>query len=139
MAPSFELFDHTADVGIRVRAASMPELIPPAGEGLYAAIGELLPAGEGRDERWEFAGDDAAVLLRDYLTRLLVLFEREQRVVVETRVEAFTAKALRVWATSRAVDPEESEFYREVKAITYHGLRISPVAGGFEAEVIVDI
>ena len=43
MEPSFELFDHTADIGIRARAATLPELATVAGQGLYAVIGDLVP------------------------------------------------------------------------------------------------
>ena len=53
----FELFDHTADVGIRVWAATMPELVRPAGAGLYTAIGELAPGDAADSGSWECASE----------------------------------------------------------------------------------
>ena len=53
MDSSFELFDHTADVGIRVWADTLPGLLAPAGEGLYAIIGELAVEGEARARAFE--------------------------------------------------------------------------------------
>ena len=45
MTPGYELFDHTADIGVRVWAPSLAKLIPPASEGLYAVLGELTTFG----------------------------------------------------------------------------------------------
>lgn len=139
MEASYELFDHTADVGIRARAATMEGLLRPAAEGLYAVIGELAVCGEPKPVSWEFTGEEAAVALRDYLAELLVLFERGRRVAIEHEVEEFSAGRLAVTTQTRAVDEERSAYHREVKAITYHKLEIVAVEGGFEATIIVDI
>ena len=52
----------------------MPELVRPAGAGLYAAIGELAPGEAANSVLWEWTGDDAAVSLRDYLAELLTRY-----------------------------------------------------------------
>jgi SHS2 domain-containing protein len=137
--PSYEFFDHTADMGIRVRAGTLEQLLFPAAQGLYAAIGEIATMGDVSALPIEFDGDDAAVLLRDFLTELLILFEREARKAVAIDVTEFDGKTLRVMAATAAVDPQRSVFHREVKAITYHELSIRAIAGGFEATLIVDI
>jgi len=137
--PSYEFFDHTADMGIRVRAATMAELLMPAAEGLYAAIGELVAVGNESSVQFEFQGDDPSVLLRDFLTELLILFERDKRRVVAVADAAFTESRLTVTAKSAPIDAERSVFHREVKAITYHELNIRPIPGGYEATIIVDI
>lgn len=138
MKAGFELFDHTADVGIRVFAPYMNGLLEPAARGLYAVIGELAPTGEPQPFSLDLAGDDPALLLRDYLTELLVLFERDQCFLEQARGE-FTTGRLSVRGRRYRVDGERSVYYREVKAITYHELAIRPVTGGYEATLIVDI
>ena len=40
----FEFFDHTADMGVRVWAPTLAELVRPAIDGLYTIIGTLVPA-----------------------------------------------------------------------------------------------
>jgi len=137
--PSYEFFDHTADMGIRVRAATMAELLMPAAEGLYAAIGELVAASEASLQHFDFQGDDPSILLRDFLTELLILFERDQRRLVEVVDAAFVESRLTVKAKTAPVELERSAFHREVKAITYHELSIRAIAGGYEATFIVDI
>jgi len=137
--PSFEIFDHTADAGIRVRAGTLPELIEPATRGLYSVIGELAPTGDEETGRFERTDSEASELFRDYLAELLLLFECRHRVVTGLEVSAFDNHRLDVAYRTRCVDADRSVYYREVKAITYHELAICPVEGGFEATVIVDI
>ncbi len=140
-SPGFELFDHTADVGVRVVAPSREALIAPAIDGLYATIGELVPAaGEPASiERIELAGDDEAYLLRDLLQRLLLRFETAQLLATDVRVGEFGKDRLRVDVVWRALDRQRSALLREVKAVTYHELQIESSADGHSARFIVDI
>ena len=139
MDPHYELFDHTADIGIRARAGTLVGLVRPAVEGLYAVIGDLATCGPPGESSWTLEGDEVSVLLRDYLAELLVLFEVKKRVAVEHAVDAFDEGRLVVRARTLAVDEKRSAYEREVKAITYHALEIVEIDGGYEATIIVDI
>lgn len=139
MQPGFELFDHTADIGIRVVAPTMEGFIAPATHGLYAVIGEIAECGPEETVILDFAADDRATLLRDYLAELLRLFETSQRVIVEPLVAEFSETRLHITARAMRIDADHCIFHREVKAITYHELEIRAVDEGFEATVIVDI
>lgn len=138
MQAGFELFDHTADVGIRVFAPDRNGLLAPAAQGLYAVIGELAAKDSPQPFALDLTGDEPALLLRDYLTELLVLFERDQ-CVVDSIEGQFSTGRLLVRGRRQRVDGERSVYYREVKAITYHELAIRPIAGGYQATIIVDI
>ncbi len=139
MDPTYVHFDHTADIGIRVRASTLPQLVAPAGEGLYAVIGRLVGGDRAGSFPFDLAGEDAAVLLRDYLTELLFLLERDRRVVASVEVLTFTDQRLSGVAETRLLDDKRSTYYREVKAVTYHKLAIRTIPGGCEATIIVDI
>ena len=139
MAGSFELFEHTADIGVRARAGSLAELVGPCVEGLYAVIGKLRTTGDGAARMMTFEGEDAAMLLRDYLAELLRLFETDHVRAVDVMVEGFTEQQLTVRTHLSRVDMVESEFEREVKAVTYHELAVCAAERGYEATYIVDI
>jgi SHS2 domain-containing protein len=139
MTPRYELFDHTADIGIRAFAPSLATLIAPSTEGLYAVIGDVVAAGDSHPWRFEAAGDDTSLLLRDYLAEVLLLFDTEHRRLTGLSVAEFTAQRLCVTAGAQPVDAPRSVLQREVKAVTYHALAIRPVNGGLEATFIVDI
>ena len=140
MSSGYQLFDHTADMGLRVWAADLPGLIAPATEALYAAIGELhVRADESRPTRIRLEGGDPAALLRDYLAELLLRFECEKRIVVDFERIAFDERHLDVAAAEAPLDEKRCRFAREVKAVTYHDLGIRRTDEGVEATVIIDI
>ena len=135
----YELFDHTADIGVRVFGPTLAALVAPAGEGLYAVIGKLAPGGSGATVQLCFAGDEPALLLRDYLAELLRLFEMRRQIVSAVEVEEFSQSRLAVTARAHPVDEKHSAYEREVKAVTYHELDIRAIPGGYQATYIVDI
>jgi len=139
MEPAYELFDHTADMGIRVRAATLPELLAPAGEGLYSVIGNVVAGEEAGPAGFDLTGRESAELLRDYLAELLILLERNHRVVTAVDPSIYTEHRLAVTVQTGRLDGKRSSLLREVKAITYHELDIRLIPGGYEATLIVDI
>ncbi|MBI1825890.1 MAG: archease [Planctomycetes bacterium] len=139
MLPHFELFDHTADMGVQVIAPTMAGLMAPATQGLYSIIGELVATSKQEAFQFELSGNDPAILLRDYLNQVLFVFERDHRMLISFEQTEFSREHLIVNATAAALDPEKCVYSHEVKAITYHELSIREIEGGFEARFIVDI
>jgi SHS2 domain-containing protein len=138
-ASRFELFDHTADLGVRVTAPTLAELVRPAAQGLYAVIGELASTDDTEPLELTFAGDEPSLLLRDYVSELLHLLERGRRVLVAIDRCEFDQRRLVVTGRTRALDEKRSIFHHEVKAVTYHELAIRQGPAGYEATYIVDI
>jgi SHS2 domain-containing protein len=141
MNGAYELFDHTADLGVRVRAPDLPTLVRQAAEGLYATLGRVkVRAGAAAEAATlEFTASEQAVLLRDFLDELLYRFERHSVRADGVEVEVFSDRRLRVRAAFAPVDAAASSFEREVKAVTYHELEVRQTEGGYEAVFIVDI
>lgn len=136
---SYELFDHTADLGIRARATTLAGLIPQSTMALYESIGEIVAQTEMESRTLEFSGENHAGLLRDYLARLLTIFELQECVAHKLAVEDFTETHLAVSLRLAEIEPQRTVYHREVKAITYHDLDVKEIPGGFEATVILDI
>jgi SHS2 domain-containing protein len=136
----YETFEHTADLGLRVRAADLDTLFAEAAEALTAALVEDPATVEPRREvAIGVEGTDRVYLLFDWLKELLYRFDAEhllfRRFTVRVRGDGLDATA---WG--EPYDPERHPLSHEVKAITYHGLRVEPgPEGGWLAEVIVDI
>jgi SHS2 domain-containing protein len=135
----YELFDHTADLGLRVTAATLDELFADAARGLFAMIVERPDAIEPRLEvTFDVPGEERAFLLFDWLRALLTRSEIDGTVfgkfVVKVRDDGLTATA-----RGEPLDPAKHGLGREVKAITYHELKVEQTRTGWLAEVIVDI
>ena len=134
-----ELFEHTADLGIRAAAPDLPGLFAQVSRGLTMATVEDESAVEPRDASpFTIAGADRDYLLFDLLREQLRRYEMEGVLTARTEV-TFTASGLEVVYRGELVDASRHVLSHEVKAITYHGLRVVETPGGFEAEVIVDI
>ena len=136
----YEHFEHTADLGLRVRAPDLDTLFAEAAEALFAAIVEDSATVEPREARdFHIPGTDHTYLLFDWLKELLYRFDGEHWLFrrFETRVGP---DGLDATAWGEPYDPARHPLSHEVKAITYHGLQVEPdPAGGWLAEVIVDI
>ncbi|HMF12789.1 MAG TPA: archease [Gemmataceae bacterium] len=135
----YEFFEHTADLGLRIRAADLDTLFADAAAALFSAIvedlGTVRPA-QHVDVR--IAGEEREFLLFDWLKELLYRFDSEHllfsRFPVHVAADGLTGSA---WG--EPIEQTRHELAHEVKAITYHGLRVEQTSEGWIAEVIVDI
>ena len=141
----FEVFEHTADLGIRVRAPDRETLLAEAARALFSLLVVNLDAVRPVQERQiAVDGQDDGLLLFDWLSELLYLFETEH-ILLSQFVVRLEEQGLQAICRGEPVDRTRHELDHEVKAITYHGLTVRPQSGppgsgGFwEAEVIVDI
>lgn len=135
----YETFDHTADLGLRIRAADLNTLFAEAGRALFSALVEDLDAVAPRQQLdLTIADSDREYLLFDWLKELLYRFEVEHLLLTRFSVNV-GADGLQGSAWGEPFDPQRHELAHEVKAITYHGLRVEQTPDGWLAEVIVDI
>jgi SHS2 domain-containing protein len=135
----YETFEHTADLGLRVRAADLDTLFAEAARALFSVIIEDLdtvrPA-QRHDVR--LAGEEREYLLFDWLRELLYQFD--VRHLLFGRFEVHVGPSgLSGSAWGEPLDRARHVLDHEVKAITYHGLRVEQTPDGWLAEVIVDI
>lgn len=135
----YELFDHTADLGLRVAAPDLATLLCDAATGLFSILVEGIPR-DGPAERrtFEIRGERPDWLLLDWLHELLYAFDTERVLFSEFEMRRVSG-GFDAAAVARPLDPERHRLLHEVKAITYHGLRVEETDGGWHAELIVDI
>jgi SHS2 domain-containing protein len=136
----FETFDHTADLGLRIRAGDLNSLFAEAG----LALGSILvedPASVRPTRRVEVTlpADAVEYLMFDWLRAILYHFEVDRMLVARCEVSVSPTAGLHAVLEGEPFDPSRHEMAHEVKAITYHDLRVEEAGGGWLAEVIVDI
>ena len=99
-APTHRFVDHTSEIGLRVRAATFPEMLAEAGRGLARLLlreREVEATGEAREI--EVSSHDRESLLVDWLNELL--FEAEVRLWVALEIEILEASDTHVRARAR--------------------------------------
>ena len=135
----YEFFDHTADLGLRIVSPDLDGLFRDAALGFFSVVVEPSCLGGGtRELEIRLSADRLDHLLIDWLNELLFLFDTRRLLLDSIRVSV-RGTQLTATACSRPTDQERDRMLHEVKAITYHGLRVERTSDGWLAEVILDI
>jgi SHS2 domain-containing protein len=132
-----EILEHTADVGIRATGATLEECFEEATRALAEVIGIYRPGG-GDPVEIELRAGDIEALLVDWLSEVLYLHDSRDAVVAGVELHEVTDDGLR-GTLALAPRGEEPAGGTQVKAITYHRLRVARLDGGFVAEVYLDV
>src|SRR5690348_18013851 len=111
----YETFDHTADLGLRIRASDLNTLFAEAAQALFAALVEDLPSVEPRQcLEVKIAGSDRDYLLFDWLKELLYHFEVDHLLLSRFSVNV-GAEGLQGSAWGEPIDHQRHELSHEVK------------------------
>jgi len=135
----YETFEHTADLGLRIRADDLNTLFAEAGRALFSVI--VAEPEEVRivEERpFSIKGGDVEELLHDWLTELLFTFHVYRQLLVKFDVN-IQSSGLTAIAHGEKIDLQRHEINLEIKAITWCDLKVVQTPTGWLAEVIVDI
>jgi len=137
--PMYENFEHTADLGLRIRAADLDTLFVEAAQCMFSAIVEDLATVRPL-QRVDVAiqGDEIDFLLFDWLRELLYHFDAEHILFGKFEVHVLE-NSLTASAWGEPLDRARHNLEHEVKAITYHALSVEKQGDEWFAEVIVDI
>jgi SHS2 domain-containing protein len=134
---TFEVLEHTADVGLRLMGDSPEDLLVAAGEGLASLEGSWFP-GEGRERPVTVEARDLPGLLVAWLDELLYLRDAEDVVFGGFRVADLADGRVRA-AVRTAPRGDRILESAGVKAATYHRLRFERTNGGWSADVYLDV
>jgi SHS2 domain-containing protein len=135
----FENFDHAADLGLRVQAPDLNALFAEAARALFSTIVDDLDSVKSVERLdLDIKGDEREYLLFDWLRELLYRFDAEHRLFSRFDV-VVRDDGLSGTAWGEIYHSQRHVLGHEVKAITYHGLKVEKATGGWIAEIIVDI
>lgn len=135
----FTVFEHTADLGVCVEAATLAELYADAAAGLFTVIaGDLSQVRPAAEETFSVPGSDPTWLLYDFLGELHAAFEIRRMLFREFTV-TITDDGLEATARGERYEPARHVLAHEVKAITQHELAVDRGPGRCTATYIVDI
>lgn len=135
----YEIFPHTADLGLRVKAPDLNTLFAEAGQGFFSVIVTNLRDIQPQTAvEFNITGSDLVYLFFDWLNELLFAFESRRLLLCEFEVSV-GAEGLHATAKGETVDESRHQLDHEIKAITYHALNVREVDDGWLAEVILDI
>lgn len=140
MRSKYEILEHTADLKIKAKGKSVAEVFKCSAEGMMNFLfGEIkidvrTSLRDVSTETIESSGENYETLLVNWLSDLLTLSDTKHVFCFDFEILDLSAKKIRSrlkFISSRPVD--------DIKAVTYHGLKISEVDGRFEVAVLYDV
>lgn len=137
--PSYSLFNHTADLGLMVRANSCEELFKNAGLAIMdlMILNKLHKPGVKRDI--SINGNDLPDLMVKWLSELLYLFEGERLITTGININSLCPSNINSTIDIVEFDNRHHEVLREIKAVTYHQIEVIDKGGLWIARVIFDL
>jgi len=134
----FEFLEHTADLRFRAWGTSLNECFENCARAMWAAVIRQDTVSAKTENKIELEADSIEVLLHDFLSELLFLFESEGLVFKDFDV-SIQDKRLSAVAKGEKFDPERHIIETEIKAVTYHEMLIRQEKGEWSATVLCDI
>ena len=143
-APSWlREIDHTGDVGLRVRADTLPQLFERAAAGAFYVLSDPSDVAPAESTSLIVRGRDREALLLRWLSELNYRHTVDRRLYTDFAVSSVTETGdewvLEATVRGEPIDPDRHVVYTEIKAVTFHGLAVQPTDDGWEAQVIFDM
>ena len=135
----YEQIDHTADVGIKVYGKDLKELFANAAFAMFDIMADLqgLKGSVTVDIKKEAPNSEE--LLIEWLDELLYNFYTKTLIFNDFQIIELDEKHIVGKATGRHVGENRSRLKTEIKAATYHELKIEQKDGIFQTQLIFDV
>jgi len=136
----YEIVDHTADLGIRADAETLPELFENVALGMLESIAEIDSIDEMRKIEINAEGETLEDLLVAFLGEIIFQHEVEEILFKRVEILQFNENNLSAIAYGEEKNPQKHIIYTEIKNVTYHQLQVEKSADGkWETLVIFDL
>jgi SHS2 domain-containing protein len=137
----YEFFEHTADVGATVRGATLARLFENAAAAMFDLICDRRTVRPRRRLAVAVQGSSLEDLLVRFLSELLFRHETEGWLLSSMRVERVDRRRLLARGVARGepIDRARHALRGEIKAITYHQLRIVRGRSAWRVRIVFDI
>ena len=136
---AYRIFDHTADLGVEVSAATLEELYAAAAFALFDLLTDLSTVRAGIAKEIVVTGGDPADLLVNFLREILYLWNGEGFLIKTCSIREATPQRLKALLRGEAFDSGRHRMKAEIKAVTYHQASVSETEKGLVAKVIFDV
>ena len=136
---NYQVIDHTADLGILVKAPDVKDLFVDAAYAMTDLMvkGDISKKGTERELLVE--GEDFPDLMVRWLSEILYLFDGEHILVSAIEIQSISPIQLQSTLTVVPLKRGHHEILREIKAVTYHQISVKRVHDGWEARIIFDV
>lgn len=136
----YEVFEHTADIGLHVFGDTLPELFVHAAQGMESLLVEPASVQVVTSRDISVEGHDNLSLLIAWLNQLIFVFDTEYLLFRDFVIEAITETRVIGRASGEVYDPQRHALSSAIKAVTWHEAAITRTTdGSYRASLIFDL
>jgi SHS2 domain-containing protein len=135
----FRILEHTADVGFEAFGSTRREVFENAARALLHLIVDPATIEPSEKIPIEVTGADPPNLLVNWLSEILFLYDAERWLFRDFKLNSLDEHSASGWGWGEQYDRVRHQTNLQIKAITYHQLRIEEYHRGWRAQVYVDI
>jgi len=135
---TYEWVDHTADFRLLARASSMADIFALVADAMFGLILDRSDARPVETVAVAVDAPDREALMVQWLNELLYVYEVDEFVPVEFIIGKLSDTEIAADIRGERLDPDRHEIQEELKAATYHHLRVEPHGDEWRAEVVFD-
>lgn len=135
----YEQVPHTADFAAKVYGRDLAELFENAAFAMFDMMADLEGLGTGETIEIRVEAPDRESLLVAFLNELLYTAYIKQVIFTDFRVKNIQERELSAEARGGKIGADNRRLQSEIKAATYHDLKIEKTDSGYEITVVFDV
>lgn len=134
-----DYIDHTGDAGILLRAENLRQLFERAAWGMFSVLTNVAEIRLVEETRIQAGANDLPALMLAWLSELNYRHVTEHRLFGKFEIRDINDRMIVAEVSGEAIDPDRHTIFTEIKAVTFHGLRLEKSDNGWEAQIIFDL
>ena len=135
----YELIDHTADIGIKVYGKDIAELFKNAAFAMFDIIADLSSLKNSVTVDIKKDAPNSEELLVAWLDELLYNFYTKGLIFSQFEIVDLNDSHITAKAFGRHIGENRSRLKTEIKAVTYHELKIENKNNIWQTQLIFDV
>ena len=135
----YKIIDHTADVCVRVFGNSLEEIFIGSSKAMMGIITDVEKVDPSMEISIKADGENYEELLVKWLQEILYLHEVKKMVFKDFKIKIENGTRAVGKAYGEKIDVDRHEFYSNIKAVTYHNLKIISSKDKYRVDIVFDI
>ena len=136
---NYEVFEHTADIGLRIKGKELKGLFANAGLAIFeiSSQKQFTVSKAHTEIRIKLKADNLEELFINWLNELLSLSSAKGLIFHRIKINSIEGNSLEAVAVGN--DIANYKVNTEIKAATFHQFKLKQNEAGWLAEVILDV
>jgi len=139
MKRKYEVINHTADLGLRVFGDTREDLFANAAAAMFAQIADLEQVRPHIRRSLKVEAPNREELLVRFLSELLYLFTSGELLPGKFKIQRMDDQHIEAEVWGKKFSSSLPPLKTEIKAVTYHNLKIDHDKTGWRSEIIFDV